>query len=154
MLARGVKSTLVHAPRHCRMYLFAAGTGCRRRGRHRSCGFVLEIAKRRGIGEGEPAGGGDIGWIVERVDLVFASQSVRHHVELQLPDRAEQQRIVPRAFEDLDRPFLAQLLETFLKLLGLEGVSRGPRNAEQFGGSREPLTTGFPSVACADLQLA
>src|SRR5205814_10507066 len=89
-------------------------------------------------------------------DLVFASQTVRDHLELQLSDRAEQQRVVPCAFEDLDRPFLAQLLETFLELLGLERIARSG-DAEELRGEvgnaleRQRLPLG---QCVADLQLA
>ena len=108
------------------------------------------------VGEGEPARGGDVRGLVDRVDLVFGREALGDDLELQLADGTEHQRVRRRRLEHLDRAFLAQLLQALLQLLGLERVARA-RDAEEFrreiGDALERQRLAF-GQRVADLQLA
>ena len=67
------------------------------------------------IGKCQPACRINIGRLEDGVDLVFRLQSLGDNLELQVADRAQQQRPTAEVLEDLDRPlfteFLARRLE-------------------------------------------
>ena len=86
--------------------------------------LLLEIAPRGVIRKREPARGMDAGLVVQRVHLVFALQPLRHHLELQLPDGAEERVTADELLEFLDRALLAEFAQTLLQLLGLDRVAR------------------------------
>jgi hypothetical protein len=63
--------------------------------------LALEIAPRVGIGEGQPAGGVDVGRFEDGVDLVLALQALGDHFELQ---RCRRRRAAARRCRGSRRP--------------------------------------------------
>src|SRR5206468_3283795 len=62
-------------------------------GRQRGRLLALEIAARVLVGISEPARGGDVRRVIERIDLVLGREAMGDDLELQLADGAEQQRV-------------------------------------------------------------
>src|SRR3989344_1971161 len=118
--------------------------------------LLLEIAPRGVVREREPARGMDGGLVVQGVHPVFALQQLRHHLELQLADGAEERVAADEALEFLDRPLLAEFAQALLQLLGLDRVARA-RGAKQL---RREIRNALEAQGLAlgegiaDLQLA
>ena len=113
-------------------------------GRERRRVVALEVAAHLLVGIREPARGRDARVVVDRVDLVLAREARGDDLELQLADRAQQQRVADHALEHLDRAFLAELLQALRELLRLERVARA-RDAEQLGREvRDALVARAP----------
>jgi hypothetical protein len=76
------------------------------------------------VGEGQPARRVDVGRLEDGIDLVFGLQALGDDLELQVADRAEQQRAAGEVFEDLDRALFAEFLQAFLQLLALQRIAQ------------------------------
>src|SRR5947208_11191551 len=125
-------------------------------GRERSRSFLFEFSSSRVVRIGEPTGSRHARRIVNGIDAVFARESIRDDFELQLADRAQQQRVADIRLEHLDRAFFAELAQSLLQLLCLEWVAR-PRDREELrceiGNALEVERFTF-GQRVTDLQLA
>ena len=91
-----------------------------------------KFVQHRRVVAGDPARGVDLGGRGTVDDAVLGLEPVLDDFELQLADRAHQQRVVEHRLEHLHRAFLAELAQAFLQLLGAQRVAQ-LRAAEQFG---------------------
>ena len=66
----------------------------------------------------------DIGVVIHCVHVVFALQALRHHFELQLAYRPQQQRVARARIKHLNRTLFAEFLQALLQLLGLKRIAR------------------------------
>ena len=80
-----------------------------------------------------PAGRGHIHGLELALDLVLVPQPMRDDVELQRPDRAEDQVVVAQRLEELRGPLLAELREPFLQRFETQRVLEH-RAAEDLAG--------------------
>jgi hypothetical protein len=97
---------------------------CRRHRAPSAAAARARIAARCVVGEGQPAGGVDVGRLEYGIDLVLGLQTLGDDLELQVADRAEQQRAAGEVLEDLDRSLFAELLQAFLQLLALQRIAQ------------------------------
>ncbi len=96
-------------------------------------GLVAELLELLLVGAIDPARGPDVDRLVGALDLVFLLQAAGDHVELQYPDRAEDNVVVALGEEHLGCAFLGQFLQTLAQLLGFQRVLQA-HTAEQFRG--------------------
>ena len=83
--------------------------------------LLAEVLAGLLVGEREPAGRGDVGRLVNGVNLVLRGKALGHDFKLKLTD-GTQKDVAELAGEDLNGAFFAEILQALLKLLGLERV--------------------------------
>ena len=85
-------------------------------------GALAELLELCRISAADPARSDDIDRFEGAGDAVFVGEPEGDHVELQRPDGAEDQVIVPERAEELGRAFLAELVEALLQRLHAQRI--------------------------------
>ena len=117
--------------------------------------LLAEVLAGLLVGEREPAGRGDVGRLVDGVNLVLRGKALGHDFKLKLTD-GTQKDVAELAGEDLNDAFFSEFLQALLKLLGLERVFASG-GAEEFRrkarDAREAELLAF-GKCIADVELA
>src|SRR5689334_6750265 len=81
---------------------------------------IDEALELGGVLGGDPARAIEVGGQESHLCAVLVREAMHRYFELELADRAEDRRAAVDRMEDLDRAFLAELVQPGLQLLALE----------------------------------